>query len=177
MNYPPQNQFANRSSFGGASRTGEDTLHLIASLPAPEGLEDRIHAGLRAGQLSARRTGRVLSWPSPLRPGREWMRAAAAAAIAFVVAGGGWGIYSRVQTGSPAKAIAMPRIAAPGGFSSAGTMRTPNTLSGPVLTHPLTVQPPHSKASTKSSAPALVRHGKGAARPKAAAQPAAPSAQ
>jgi hypothetical protein len=101
------------------------------------------------------------------------MRGAAAAAIVLVVAGGGWGIYSRVQTGSPAKIIAMPRVAAPGGFSSAGTMRTPNTLNDPVLTHPLRVQPSQPKASTKPSAPALARHGKGSAHGKAAAQPAA----
>ena len=37
------------------------------------------------------------------------MRGAAAAAIVFVVAGGGWGIYTRVQPSQPAKVMVMPR--------------------------------------------------------------------
>jgi hypothetical protein len=62
------------------------------------------------------------------------MRSAAAAAIVFVVVGGGWGVYSRVQQPQAAKVITMPaRVAAPGGFSNAGAMRTPNTLNGPVV--------------------------------------------
>ena len=36
------------------------------------------------------------------------MRTAAAAAIVFVVAGGGWGVYTRVQQGQPARMIVMP---------------------------------------------------------------------
>ena len=37
----------------------EETLRLIATLPAPAGLEDRVKAGLR----SAPRRGTVISWP------------------------------------------------------------------------------------------------------------------
>ena len=56
------------------SSSAEETLRLIASLPAPAGLEDRVHAalrsaphgaparGLRAGVAS---WGRVLAWPKP----------------------------------------------------------------------------------------------------------------
>ena len=69
-------------------------------------------------------------------------RAAAAAAIVFVVAGGGWGVYSRVQPAQSPKVIAMPqRVNTPGGFSNAGAMRTPQTLNGPILAHPLTAAP------------------------------------
>jgi hypothetical protein len=95
------------------------------------------------------------------------MRSAAAAAIVLVVAGGGWGIYTRVQ---PAKGIAAPpHVAAPVGFSSSGAMRTPNTLNGPVVKHPVTakLQPakkPHHRV-------------KAAAANKAAAQPVAPAAK
>ena len=88
--------------------------------------------------LTSPRRGRVLLWPAALRMDSNWMRSAAAAAIVFVVAGGGWGIYSWVQP-QPARVIAQPpHVAAPGGFSSAGAMRTPNTLNGPVLAHPVT---------------------------------------
>lgn len=108
----------------------EETLRLIAHLPVPEGLVDRVHAGLHP----APQTGRLLSWPAmDLRNG--WFRAAAAAAIVLVVAGGGWGIYLTVPA-QPRAISAPPRLAAPGGFSSAGAMRTPQTLNGPVLTHP-----------------------------------------
>jgi hypothetical protein len=107
-------------------------LRLIASLPAPEGLEERVHAALRVSP----RDGRVLAWPQGLRSATRhesgWMRTAAAAAIVFVVVGGGWGVYTRVQHGQPAKVIVMPsRMPATGGFSSAGVVRTPETLPGP----------------------------------------------
>jgi hypothetical protein len=121
----------------------EATLRLIARVPVPQGLEDRVKAGLQASS----QTGRVLHWPSmPLRSG-GWIkstaaRAAAAAAIVFVVAGGGWGVYTRVQPTQSLKVIAMPqRVNTPGGFSNAGAMRTPQTLNGPVLAHPLTATP------------------------------------
>jgi hypothetical protein len=120
----------------------EETLRLIAQLPAPEGLAERVHAGLRAKQLSSR-TARILAWPAALRPGSEWMRSAAAAAIVFVVVGGGWGVYSRVQQSQPARVIVMPaRLGGAGGFSGAGAMRTPISLNGPVIPNPVT---PHTE--------------------------------
>lgn len=111
----------------------EEALRVIANLPAPAGLEDRIHAALRA----APRTAHVLAWPTGLHVESSWMRTAAAAAIVMVVAGGGWGIYTRVQRVQPARAIVMPaHMPAAGGFSSAGAMRTPQTLPGPTVTQP-----------------------------------------
>ncbi|MGB7546973.1 MAG: hypothetical protein WBM14_04420, partial [Terracidiphilus sp.] len=82
-------------------------------------------------------------------------RGAAAAAIVFVVAGGGWGVYSRVQPAQATKVIAMPRVAAPSGFSSAGAMRTPQTLNGPVLAHPLSAA---TKQTDASKIPARAAH-------------------
>lgn len=121
--------------------SAEDTLRLLAQLPAPEGLVHRVQAALK----SAPREARLLHWPYALRPAGGWMqgnlvRGAAAAAIVCVVAGGGWGIYSRVQppTAPAAKVIVTPaRIGSSGGFSSAGAMRTPDTLNGPILKHPI----------------------------------------
>ena len=79
------------------------------------------------------------------------MRGAAAAAIVFVVAGGGWGIYIRVQQPQPARVIAMPpRVS--GGFSNAGAMRTPNTLNGPLVAPAPAVAPQApGKASAKNA--------------------------
>jgi hypothetical protein len=143
----------------------ERTLHVIAHLPAPEGLEERVKAGLRAAPRSAR----VLDWPAIRESGSSWMhgkaaRAAAAAAIVFVVAGGGWGVYSRVQPPAQSKVIVMPqRVNGSGGFSSAGAMRTPQTLNGPVLAHSATTMPKQDGSPMKVS-PTVQKltHAKGA---------------
>ena len=104
------------------------------------------------------------------------MRTAAAAAIVFVVAGGGWGIYTRVQHSQPAKVIVMPpRLPAAGGFSGAGAMRTPQTLPGPTVTHGPNASPAQPKRSKKPAA-RLKSPGAGDSQPaasgKTAAQPA-----
>lgn len=132
------------------SGSGEETLRLIAGLPAPDGLEDRVHAALHA----APRRGRVLAWPTAVHPDNGWMRAVAAAAIVFVVAGGGWGVYTRVQQGHPGKVsapvIVMPaRLPAAGGFSGAGAMRTPQTLPGPIVRQPAKAASAAQRKGTK----------------------------
>ena len=123
----------NEAERGPAADDVDATLHVVASLPAPQGLEDRVHETLR----SATRTARILEWPGRFVTDSAWVRSAAAAAIAFVVVGGGWGVYSRVQT---AKVIEMPsHIASPDrGFSNAGAKRTPETVQGPIIHHPET---------------------------------------
>jgi hypothetical protein len=168
MKYPVQDGFPNDSGSGLSS--AEITLRLIADLPAPAGLEERIHAGLQA----APRRGRVLAWPAVLRLDSAWMRTAAAAAIVSVVVGGGWGIYAHVQPGQSARGVAAPShvAASAGGFSSAGAMRTPNTLNGPVVALPATVRKQSVKAGeniTARTAQTPPRHNKLAAADKAVA--------
>ena len=115
---------------GARSGSAEETLRLIASLPAPEGLEDRIDAALR----SAPRRSRVFAWPTHFQPCRPLSRLVAAAAIALVVVGGGWGVYSRVERQQAAKVFVIPAPGpAAGAFSNAGAIRTPQTLNGPVV--------------------------------------------
>jgi len=139
MNTLPHNgprSDANRTdSFG----SGEDTLRLIASLPAPEGLTDRVKANLR----TAPSAGKILMWRAPLVPARGWMytslaRGAAAAAIVCIVAGGGWRIYSHVQPGPSAKVVVMPTPATPAGsgFSTSNATRVPDTLAHPAAPAP-----------------------------------------
>jgi hypothetical protein len=172
MNCSHQNDFSNDSGICEA----EKTLRLIARLPAPKGLEDRVHAGL----LAAPRAGRVLLWPVSNTWAGGWMRSAAAAAIACVVAGGGWGIYSHVQPGQSVPAISGPRVGAPGGFSQGGAVRRPQTLVGPMVTHPATPTPPQAKVSPKSSARSGAKpmhNPQTATTSKAAASPAAPAVQ
>ena len=142
MNSPNKNASSLKSISAVVSRADKDsaevTLRLIAQLPAPKGLEDRVITGLKI----APRSGRILHWPEMLQPTSSWMRGAAAAAIVFVVAGGGWGIYKHVQPAPSARVIVMPpRTSGAGGFSNAGAMRMPQTLNGPMLTEPISVQP------------------------------------
>jgi len=135
MNSNPHNAMNSGSGPNSGPNSGDDTLRLIAGLPAPAGLEERVHKALRA----APRSGRILAWPAGFRAKTalesNWMRAAAAAAIVFVVVGGGWGVYSRVQPGQAGKVVVMPqRMPSSGGFSGAGAIRTPATIPGPKVT-------------------------------------------
>jgi hypothetical protein len=146
MNLPIDNAFASNSNSGPGE--AERTLRIIAGLPAPEGLEDRIMDALSR----APRTASVLPWPEGKRGG--WMggsliRGAAAAAIVFVVGGGSWTVYSRAHPPQAPKVIAMPRVAAPRGFATGGAMRTPQTLNGPTLAHP--VQAPQRQVSAPAA--------------------------
>lgn len=131
---------------GAAPAAFDATLRLLANAPVPAGLNERVQAVvMQAAPRGGRR--RVLIFPAGLAPSglwaeSGWARAAAAAAIVFVVAGGGWGVYQRVEHPA-AKVMVMPAAqpAASGGFSSAGAMRTPQTVKGPVLKAPAVAQP------------------------------------
>jgi hypothetical protein len=125
----------------------ESTLRMIARSAPPAGLQERIHERIEAALRAEMRAGlrlqipkaRILAWPSFPGSGTVLfaggaLRMAAAAAIVAVVVGGGWGIASRVQPASSARGVVAPvRAVGPGGFSSAGAMRTPQTFNGPVI--------------------------------------------
>lgn len=130
----------------------DETLRLISHAPLPAGLTERVHAAMLDAAPARPARARVLAWPAASRPqafwtGSGWMRAAAAAAIVFAVAGGGWGVYQHVERPA-AKVIVMPVAppAAGAGFSSASAIRTPQTVKGPVL-----VQPAATAAGKKSA--------------------------
>jgi len=159
MNSNPHNPMAADSGFN----TGEDTLRLIAGLPAPAGLEERVHQALRAAPRESRGGGSVLAWPARFRASAalesNWMRVAAAAAIVFVVVGGGWGVYSRVQPGPAGKVIVMPQLV-PGSGGISGAIRTPATIPGPKVKEPGNqrtrdqgTQPAKKPAAPKKTAP------------------------
>jgi len=140
----------------------EATLYMLTHAPVPDGLEDRVYAALEA----APKRGAVLAWPMA-GWATGWMRATAEAAIVAVVAGGGWGVYRHAQQHQPSKVVVMPapQMTAPAasGFSSAGAVRTPQTVTGPAA-----VEIPKAKPARKHRL----------AKPKAAAaRSAANSAQ
>ena len=143
----------------GTAETGEETLRVIANLPVPEGLVDRVQTRLRNAPHSAR----ILSWPLVFGAGgwgyERAMRGAAAAAIVCVVAGGGWRIYSHVQPAPSAKVLVMPAPASPSrGFSTAGSVHTPDPR--PVLTRQAEPKPQASPA-VRRSRDQVKNHGKG----------------
>ena len=113
----------------------EETLRLIAQLPAPEGLADRMQGRLlaqlhQAKTVPARPT--VLRWPAPLGWQAAWLRSAAAVALACLIAGGGWGVAARFGS-APNGSASLPTATLPSSFSSAGAKRTPQTLNGPIV--------------------------------------------
>jgi hypothetical protein len=126
-----------RDDFRVGAGEAELTLRLVARLPAPEGLEDRIQSGMKLAVTNGRITGRMLAWPGAQPMTSGWMRAAAAAAIVFVVAGGGYGVYSRVQPGLAIQEVTTPRA---GRFGEAGAAVRPKTLQGPSVTRPMGTQ-------------------------------------
>lgn len=132
----------------------EATLRLLAGVAAPEGLAERVKAGLQASEVGPVR-GRVLAWPAGLEMQRGgWLQAAAAAALLLAVAGGGWGVARWVapeQTTQGFPVAARPALQ--GGFSAAGAMRRPETLVGPLAPVPALQKKRQTSVGT-------VRHGK-----------------
>ena len=112
----------------------EAALKRIAALRAPEGLADRIEAQLRVEARSAV----VAPRRSPLAGlfALGWMRMAASAAIALLVAGGGWAVAFQAGQTLEARQGAAPRVVATpagGGFSTGAAIRTPQTVEGPAV--------------------------------------------
>ncbi len=162
-NPAPRMDSANRTGCAPASstpdRSAEETLRLIAGLPAPEGLEARVKEALR----TAPPAGRVLAWPARIRagiaPGGHWRRAAAAAAIVFAVVGGGWGVLNRAGRSAAGQAAAAPaQLPAAGGFSAAGAVRTPQTLPGPAVKQPAQKVVTKKKTQKKPAARSTTSH-------------------
>jgi hypothetical protein len=134
MSFSPQNDADRNASVIDAERT----LRLIATLPAPEGIADRVKSRL---QDAPRKAG-VIAWPSSAS-GARWtqfaaLRGAAAAAIVIAVAGGAWELYTHIQIAPEPSAVATPQRmdGGRGGLSAAGAVRKPQTLDGPVVAAP-----------------------------------------
>jgi len=98
MSYLVENEFSNNSRGGEA----EQTLRLIAQLPAPEGLEDPCAGRSAGGAAKSTRAGMA---GSVFSGGRMGARGGGGGDC--VCGGRGcWGIYSRVQPGVPVHGVA-----------------------------------------------------------------------
>ena len=85
--------------------SAEETLQLIARLPAPEGLEDRVQAGLKTAPAH----GRILHWPVLSAPdGKLDARSSRGSRLFLWSPAGDGASTSRVQPIQPAKVIVMP---------------------------------------------------------------------
>ncbi|HEV2133280.1 MAG TPA: hypothetical protein VGR47_03375 [Terracidiphilus sp.] len=134
-NIPNANGSHSPASADATLKDLDSTLRLLAKLPIPAGMEDRVFAGV----LASPRKAKVLEWPQPLHA-RDWVRSVAAAAIVLAVGSGGWSIYAHVEQNQPASGIVATRPVFPaGGFSSADMIRRPQTLNGPIVKKPETV--------------------------------------
>jgi hypothetical protein len=125
----------------------EATLRLIAGVPVPEGLAERVKAGLKTVEAEPAKA-RVLAWPARGSMQGGWLQGAAAAALLLAVAGGGWGAYRWVAPSPAMQTLPMAaRPAMQGGFSAAGAMRRPETLVGPIAPLAVTATPAKKRAN------------------------------
>ena len=110
----------------------DQTLRLVAALPAPEGLAGRVKAHLaKAEPVQEPVQSRLLAWPAPTP---HWKRIAIAAGLLAAVAAGGIGAWQWSTPTPVARTVSSPvRPAQPQNFSTAGAMRTPVTLNGPAV--------------------------------------------
>jgi hypothetical protein len=113
----------------------EETLRLLARLPAPEGLNDRIHSRLEMTTRPARRSFLASIW-SLWMPAQR-LQFAGAALLVLAVAGSTWSVY---HTSNRAGNVTPVPPAGPStSFGSAGAERVPQTLK------PIKVPPPPTK--------------------------------
>jgi hypothetical protein len=127
------------------SSNAEEILRQVARLSAPEGLEERLTAQLRAAMRSTPSSSGIAVRLNAVLRGWQFffmesqpLRAAAAVAIAAAVLGGGWTLARQTAPADMARhqqPVQPMQLSTPssGGFSTAGTMRVPETLQGPVI--------------------------------------------
>lgn len=130
----------------GSRSPAEETLRMLAKLPAPDGISARVQASLRSAprRSSLSGVGAVFGMSGWMHSAA--LRTAAAAGIVCVVAGGGWKIYSRVQMSAGMQGVAVPVRVSPvtgseGGFSTSGAIARPDPLKAPVIAHQFVAKP------------------------------------
>jgi len=142
----PLNEVSERTS-----SEAEHTLRLVAALPPPVELTDRVHRRLSHAQASLPRRGFWALWMPAQR-----LQFAGAAVLAVVFAGSAWSVF-HAKGGATGQVPAAHDTASPvspvsptaGGFGTAGTERRPSTLT-PIKAPPAPKKKPSaSHAATK----------------------------
>lgn len=133
----------------------DETLRLMAKMPAPEGLEERVQRRVDAEMLRGEEQ-RHSVW-SLWMPRRK-LQFAGAAVLAAAVAGSAWSVYhGQRAAGNAAVKQAAPapaKSAAGNGFTPAGAVAVPHTLA-PIHVAPAPKRKPGA-VSTKPSPKKLV---------------------
>lgn len=124
----------------------EETLRLVAQLPPPEELTDRVHQRLAHEQAKPLPHGFWAHWMPAQR-----LQFAAAAVLTIAVASSTWAVYhtrsgqnamgAHIVPPAPNSPAASPNVQQGGGFSTAGAVRVPPTLA------PIKVPPAAKKKS------------------------------
>jgi hypothetical protein len=130
----------------------EETLRLLAQLPPPDSLTDRVHARVRH-QIALQNSAPVRRgfW-SLWSPGQR-MQFAGAAVLVIAVASSVWTINRAHQTGYPSgTGPSTPQLVVPSqsdsGFSGAKAERVPATLN-PIKVPPAPKKKPSPKGAAK----------------------------
>jgi len=129
----------------------EKTLRLLAELPPPANLTDRVHRRLAMEEALPERRGFWSLWMPAQR-----LQYAAAALLVVAVAGSTWSVYrghppAGVKPGAHTQAApVLPPAASAGGFGSAGAERVPPTLN-PVKVPPAPKKKPSASKTAKPS--------------------------
>jgi hypothetical protein len=106
---------------------GLETLRLLAEMPAPAGLEDRVHRRISAAHEARKQRSFWSLWKPAQR-----LQFAGAAVLMVVIGASSWTVFrGRVVTetpGQPAPASPAP-VSPAGGFAPAGAERRPSTVN------------------------------------------------
>ncbi|HEX4322666.1 MAG TPA: hypothetical protein VHZ52_17255 [Acidobacteriaceae bacterium] len=127
----------------------EETLRLVAELPEPAQLTERVHRRIADAQVMPERRGFWSLWLPAQR-----FQFAAAAALAIAVAGSMWSVYHGHPQAGTAKQSPAPVQSTPpsaGHFDSAGAVRVPPTLKPIQVPQGSKKKPAASHAKTKPS--------------------------
>jgi hypothetical protein len=155
----PDSRSRSNSSFESGIEAGieaEETLRLLAQLPPPDRLNERVHAGIRhqlaLESTSPRRRGFWSLWSAGQR-----LQFAAAAALMLAVAGSMWTVNHSRPMAPAAPQTAVPQAIAPqaitpqsGAFGGAKAERVPATLT-PIKVPPVPKKKPSPKGAAKPS--------------------------
>lgn len=129
----------------------EETLRLLAELPPPAELTDRVRYRLAHEQAKPVRRGFWSLWMPAQR-----LQYAAAALLVIAVAGSTWSVYRAhpqptAKTSVPVASPAPNPGAATGSFGSAKVTRVPPTLN-PIKVPPVPKKKPSASKTAKPSA-------------------------
>lgn len=142
MTYPSPS-----STYPQQSGDPEATLRLLAQLPPPNGLADRVHRSLANAPGPSAASGFWSLW----RPVHR-LQFAAAAVLVTAMAASSWTILASRHPATPAtKAVAPAPAPQPSAFSTAGAEHRPSTLK------PIKVPPPPKASAVPGKKPSAAK--------------------